>query len=365
MNADINADMNDIAAQLDETVRAVFADHLDDAAVGLRAEFDATLWSVLEQAGLTLLSTPESAGGSGGGIADSAVLLSVAGEYAVPLPLAETDLLAGWLLAACGMPVPPEPLTAVTGDLAISSGSGDLDGETIVSGRLERVPWARHAGTIVALVPSPGAAVVVVLPAGSWTLTEGENLAREPRDDVEVQATLSPGAVATAPPGAERELWLRGALARALLLAAAGERALELMIRYAGEREQFGRPISRFQAVTQQIALAAGEVAAGRAATDAAVRVAANEGFDDPRTALAVAVAKSRTSAAAETVAAVAHQVHGAIGFTLEHRLRLVTTRMWAWREEFGNEVHWDEEIGALALAAGGNGVWPLITSAG
>jgi alkylation response protein AidB-like acyl-CoA dehydrogenase len=116
-------------------------------------------------------------------------------------------------------------------------------------------------------------------------------------------------------------------------------------------------------AVTQQIALAAGDVAACRAAVDAAVRSAASDGFGAPRTALAVAVAKSRTSAAAGAVAAIAHQVHGAMGFTLEHRLRLVTTRMWSWREEYGNEAYWDGEIGAAALTAGSEGLWGLITA--
>lgn len=350
-------DQPDTRDQLDEMVRSVFADHLEGAAAGPGAEFDSALWSVLEETGLTLVSTPEAAGGSGGELADAAVLLAAAGEYAAAVPLAETDLLAGWLLAASGLPVPAGPLTAATGDLVVSRGSGRV----AVSGRLDRVPWARDARTVVVLVP--GAEVVVSLPAGSWALVEGENLAREPRDSLDVDAALTADAVAPAPPGAAREIQLRGALARALQLAGAAERALELMVRHAGEREQFGRPLARFQAVTQQIALAAGDVAACRAAVDAAVRSAASDGFGAPRTALAVAVAKSRTSAAAGVVAAIAHQVHGAMGFTLEHRLRLVTTRMWSWREEYGNEAYWDGEIGAAALTAGSEGLWGLITA--
>ncbi len=341
--------------QLAGMVRSVFADHLDDRAPGVAAEFDPALWAALEQTGLTLLSTPEAAGGSGGEPADSAVLLAAAGEHAAPAPLAETDLLAGWLLAASGLPVPAGPLSAAAGELAVSRS----EGRVAVSGRLERVPWARVAGTVVALVPE--ADVVVALPAGSYTLIEGENLAREPRDRVDVDTALPVDAVVPAPPGAFRELLLRGALARALQLTGAAQRALEMMVRHAREREQFGRPIARFQAVTQQIAQAAGEVAACSAATDAAVRAAA-AGFGIPRTALDVGVAKSRTSAAAGTVAAIAHQVHGAMGFTLEHRLRLVTTRMWAWREEYGNEAYWDGEVGAAALDAGADGLWGLIT---
>ncbi|MQA16046.1 MAG: acyl-CoA dehydrogenase [Pseudonocardiaceae bacterium] len=350
--------ISDHATELAEMVRSVLGDHLDDSTAGLDAEFDPALWSVLEETGLTLLSTPESAGGSGGGPADAAVLLSEAGGYAAPVPLAETDLLAGWLLAESGLPVSTGPLTAVAGELSLRRSAGRV----AVAGSLDRVPWARHARTVAVLVPGPdGGELVVALPAGSCSVTEGSNLAREPRDGVEVDTELPADAVGPAPQGAGRELALRGALARALQLCGAAERALELMVRHAGEREQFGRPIARFQAVTQQIALAAGEVAACRAATDAAVRSVA-DGFAAEATALAVGIAKSRTSAAAGTVAAIAHQVHGAMGFTLEHRLRLVTTRMWAWREEYGNEAHWDGVIGAAALAAGPEGVWRMIT---
>jgi acyl-CoA dehydrogenase len=125
---------------------------------------------------------------------------------------------------------------------------------------------------------------------------------------------------------------------------------------------QFGRPIGRFQAVQQQLALAAGEVAAASAAASAAARVAADTGFAAPATRLAVAAAKSRTGEAAGAVARIVHQVHGAIGFTREHDLRLWTTRLWAWREEDGSDAEWNTDIGATVLAAGPAGLWPLIT---
>jgi acyl-CoA dehydrogenase len=54
--------------------------------------------------------------------------------------------------------------------------------------------------------------------------------------------------------------------------------------------------------------------------------------------------------------------VHGAIGFTREHDLRLWTTRLWAWREEDGSDAEWNADLGATALAAGPAGLWPLIT---
>jgi acyl-CoA dehydrogenase len=56
--------------------------------------------------------------------------------------------------------------------------------------------------------------------------------------------------------------------------------------------------------------------------------------------------------------------VHGAIGFTREHDLRLVTTRLWAWRDEDGSEAEWNDVVAATALEAGADGLWPLIVGA-
>jgi acyl-CoA dehydrogenase len=132
-------------------------------------------------------------------------------------------------------------------------------------------------------------------------------------------------------------------------------------VQYAGERVQFGRPIARFQAVQQQLALAAAEVAAAGAAADAAAATAAREGLDSAATAFAVAAAKARTGEAATEVARIAHQVHGAIGFTREHDLRRWTTRLWAWRDEDGSDARWQRELGERVLGEGPEALWPLV----
>jgi acyl-CoA dehydrogenase len=114
--------------------------------------------------------------------------------------------------------------------------------------------------------------------------------------------------------------------------------------------------------VQQQLALAAAEVAAASSAAWAAAGAASADGFTAPTTRFAVAAAKARAGEAAGEVARIAHQVHGAIGFTREYDLRLVTTRLWAWRDEDGSDAEWNAEVGATALAAGADGLWPLIT---
>ena len=74
------------------------------------------------------------------------------------------------------------------------------------------------------------------------------------------------------------------------------------------------------------------------------------------------AAAKLRIGQAAHTLTALAHQVHGAIGFTEEYSLQLWTRRLWAWREEFGNETDWARELGSAVIALGPDAYWERIT---
>ncbi len=309
--------------------------------------FDAALWATLEQTGLARLTLPADVGGSAASFADAAVVLTAAGAYAARVPLVETDLLAGWLLQAAGIPLPDGPLTLATGDLDVA--------RTVrrAAGVLHRVPWARAAAGIVVLA---GDHALLVDPA-AVTVTDGANLAEEPRDTVVVDGPVTASSVEE---HVGKQLRLRAALGRSQLLAGALRGALAASVRYAGERVQFGRPIGRFQAVQQQLALAAAEVAAASAAAAAAARAADADGVLGAE--LPIAMAKARTSEAAGVVARIAHQVHGAIGFTREHDLRLVTTRLWAWRDEDGSEAQWQDVVGAAALAAGPEGLWPLVT---
>ncbi|MFF4239528.1 acyl-CoA dehydrogenase family protein [Actinomadura geliboluensis] len=294
-------------------------------------------WPALAESGLALVGVPEEAGGSGGGLADAAAVLRAAGYHAAAVPLAETGWLAGRLLAEAGLPVPAGVLTAASGAVA--------DGGTL-SGTLRRVPWARDADRLVVLA---GGVVAVVDPSLTQ-ITEGVNVAGEPRDDV-VLSGVRAEAVAPCPVDAA-ELRRRGALARAVQLTGAMARALDLSVRYAGEREQFGRPVGRFQAVQQMLAELAGEATVADVAVRAAVRTP-----DDP---VAVAAAKANASRAAGAVAAIAHQVHGALGVTEEHVLHKVTLRLGAWRDEYGNETAWADDLGAAAAAA--PDPWAFIT---
>ena len=159
-------------------------------------------------------------------------------------------------------------------------------------------------------------------------------------------------------------VWTLGALARSAMLVGALESVLEQAVRYAGERVQFGKPIAKNQAIQHSLALLAGDVAAARMAALVAAADAPGGGVGTAcRTArFSVAVAKVRAGEAATRGAAIAHQVHGAIGFTHEHALHFATRRLWAWRAEFGGDAQWAEELGRAAIQARSGGFWPGLT---
>jgi alkylation response protein AidB-like acyl-CoA dehydrogenase len=106
----------------------------------------------------------------------------------------------------------------------------------------------------------------------------------------------------------------------------------------------------------------AGEVAAAGAAADAAAEAISAYGVGSEIAAAEVAIAKLRVGEAAGNGAAIAHQVHGAMGFTYEHSLHHATRRLWAWREEFGNETHWAIQLGHMVAEAGADALWPFLT---
>ncbi|MCX4095750.1 acyl-CoA dehydrogenase family protein [Nocardia sp. alder85J] len=314
-------------------------------------DFDATLWKTLADSGLALLTTPESAGGSGATVADSAVVLESAAAHAAPMPLAETDLLASWLLRTAGLPVPDGPLTAVY-DPALTIRDGG------VRAQLDRVPWARIAHAIVLADDH----AVVSVRTTDIQVEPGADLASDPRDRIVIDTDIDRAEIGPAPGDIARSFLLRGALARSIQIVGAVTRALDLTVRHVGTREQFGRPIGKFQAVQAMVAEAAEAVAMARAATDFAVDTVTAGGFDDERAAFAIAIAKVQASRAAPIVARIAHQAHGAIGFTLDHRLRHFTLRALAWRSEFGGPHYWERELGETVLRQPRNGLWGFIT---
>ena len=171
--------------------------------------------------------------------------------------------------------------------------------------------------------------------------------------------------IATAPlPGevGRDDLLLLSAAARAALIAGALDAVLDMSVGYAQEREAFGRPISKFQAVQHLLARLAGEAAAASVAAQAAGWALDRAAPSIGDALLDVAAAKVRAGEAAGAGAAIAHQVHGAIGYTAEHELHRFTRRLWAWRDDYGTETFWAERLGHHVASAGADSFWGLLT---
>ena len=81
---------------------------------------------------------------------------------------------------------------------------------------------------------------------------------------------------------------------------------------------------------------------------------------DDPaKQEFLIAIAKTRVGDAATLASEIAHQVHGAIGFTKEYALQLSTRRLWSWRDEFGGDTGMGGTGRRLCVRRGADALWP------
>ena len=345
-----------------ETARRIFQDLADPQNIHNMdsQNWRVALWGALVDAELTLAWCSEAGGGAGASLADGFAIQRVVGEFASPIPLAET-LLAGWLLEQGGIECPQGPMSVAPTNEAINL---NLDDKGRLSGIVERVPFARDAEYIVTLCKNSEDVKIALVQRAACGVAYEANVAGEPRDHVSFEAVTP---LNIAPVSAEFDpfkLKLMGALMRTTQMTGAIDTLLSMCISYAQERVAFERPIAKFQVIQHNLAVMAGELSAALAATSAA------EGaiFRDPNLGsevfMNVASAKIRVGEAANEVSAIAHQLHGAIGFTKEHILHRFTHRLWSWRDEYGSESKWAVSLGKNVTKRGADEMWPNITAA-
>lgn len=322
---------------LGQTVERFFAEC--EAGAGPPAIWPEEAWQQAEALGLAGLVAEHGAPWS-----DFGNMAVEAGRYAVIMPLCEAAA-ARALLAKAGLPAASGIAgLAFNADVTVANGR--------ISGRASRVPWGRMLGTLVIALPDGAIAAV---PLAQARVIPGANLAGEPRDTIEFDTVPVEAAIVSRSDLPET----LGAALRAAQMAGAIERVLALALGHAEQRVQFGRPIGKFQAVQQNLAVLAGEAAAARAAA----RLAFATRDQDGDVAAATAIARIRAGRAAGIAAAIGHQVLGAMGFTAEHDLGRLTQRLLAWRSEFGTERAWATRLGVRALASGAEGLWSFVTS--
>ncbi len=283
-------------------------------------------WTELAHLGWTGVSVPESAGGAGLGFLEQAILHEEMGRALTHCPF--------WSTVAVVLPALPLDLQA-----EVAAGEAS---------------WTLALGP---LVPDLDTADRVLI-AGGDSLHELEGFQREILQTNDVTRPL--GVVSGGSPGrrlASSQLLplvrTRSLAALALEACGVGARALELAVAYAGEREQFGKPIGAYQAVAHPLATSYMELELARSlALWAAWCIAVS----DPQAALAARSAKALCADAAVAACERSIQVHGGIGFTWEHVLhRLYKRALWiqSW-EASGAQLR--AEVAAAILTAEGEG---------
>ncbi len=292
---------------------------LFDDLAGLDA---AAAWPRFAAAGFASLLVSEAQGGFGGDWGDFFAVMRLAGETTLSLPIGET-ILATRLLADAGLDVP--------------------QGWLSIAASLDAVPFGRVVKA------------VVIADGQTLSLTSAASVAEaaatgDPLDAVQGDVLASAASSA--------DTMQLGAFLRVAQSAGALDRALRMAMEYTGQRMQFGKTLSQQQAVQQSLAILAVETAAVDVAGQGAAAA-----LDRGEAAFEIAAAKLRTNMAIGTGTSIAHQVHGAIGFTHEYDLHRYTRRLMGWRSEFGNDRFWAERTGAFALKAGGAGLWGALTA--
>jgi acyl-CoA dehydrogenase len=341
--ADAGSSADDESARLlTDSANRLFA-HESPPARLRQAETDPAvateLWRRLDEQGLSLACAPEAAGGSALGWSGVRGLIEACGEHGLPVALPE--MLAAHLLArAAGLSLP-------TGRRVTLALARRADNQLVA----DAVPGAVDAHDVLIEVDGR----IVLLEVASANAAQRRNTAGEPRVGLRWSGAerLLQNSVA-----AGQELLLAGAAIRCGQIAGAARRVVDMSVGYANDRVQFGRPIGKFQAVQQQLAVAA--------EWSAMAAMASRLALADPGTALPhgrVAAAREVACSAAEQVCGVAHAVHGAIGVTAEYDLQLFTRRLKGWAAEFGSSRYWASRLGREVLANGGHRVWDQVVA--
>lgn len=323
-----------------ESALRLFSDQATPAVMRAaeQGQFPQALWNAADEAGfLDALGTE-----GWDSIADAIAIFTAAGNAPVPIPLTG-GMLARRLLALTGAEAERGIVLAMT--------PRELAGNTGV-----RWLWPHDTEGVMACWPEGWA---LVRAGGS---TAGRSYAGEPWWLIEAEGDVRERLMKPYPEQCSYEQCQQFlALARSALMAGAMQGVLELTVEHVNTRVQFGRPLAKIPAVQHQLALMAEYTAAASVSVDYAARRWAQAARLETIW-RAVASAKIRCGEAAGKVAEMAHQVHGAIGFTREYRLQDYTRRLWTWRDESGTESEWSQALGRRIIAAGAERLWPALT---
>ncbi len=319
-----------------ETVRELEADP-----VGFRPE----LWQAMAALGWAGLVVPEGQGGAGRGMLDLVVLCEQLGRGGVATPLLTSTTLATLPLLWAGSAeqqrrwLPALAAGTAIGTLAVlEPGMHDewddlrLGGVGPLRGTKVLVPWAGVADLMV--VATADGLRLIEAQRGGIRCERHQALGADPLYTVTLDGADAEPLDGPEPPGAALPRALDHAAVATLGYAVgAASRALDMSVQYAAERHQFGRPIGSFQAVAHRCVDIRADLDACRLLAQQAAWALDRGGSAE----LEVAAAKAYANEAMRRIFMHAHQVHGAIGFSLECDLQLFTRRAKAFELSYGS----------------------------
>ncbi|MFJ8262188.1 acyl-CoA dehydrogenase family protein [Rummeliibacillus sp. NPDC094406] len=348
--------MSEIKDMLIDVVEKIFKDHVQKETVDLVEEgkWAENVWSILNDNGMLGVTISEDAGGADGDLEDLLNIYRLVGKYAVPIPFVEYTF-ANYLLELVKLPITERKVTYTvnTNEKLV------FTGDQTVRGTLTNVPWARHADELVAIAKAEEGDYLVKVAIEDTFLEQNINLSCEPRDTIILEnvKVLHKSVVALTSEQLQTIMHVETA-AKVALMAGTIEKINDLTVQYTKEREQFGRPIHRFQLVQEHLALLAGETVIIRSAVDNMIAALVENRHQNE-----VILTRIRIDEATKTVSTSAHQVHGAIGVTHEHNLHQYTRRLWSYRDEGVTQSEWSEIL-ANELLQSDESLWESLTIA-
>ena len=323
--------------------------------------YDDSYWKDIAQLGWTGLLIPEEYGGAGLGLPEFGVLLEECGAALSPGPLFETALLGASVIERYGNDgQKAEMLTAIAEGNAVvtpaiheespawasdrvNSTARVEGGQWVLRGEKRFVPFAENAD-IYLVSANTGAGegdctlfVVRREDIGDSEIVSMKTASGSPVGQMRLREVRLPEDVILGGVGNGREavdyMLHLGAVGRSLQMAGAARRVVDVTVDYVSQRRQFGRPVGSFQAVQHHCANMA-VAARGLLLMARQGAWALSEGPSGNSTALK---AKLYANRELPGICALAHQCHGAIGFTWEHDLHLFTRHAIGWRSEYGD----------------------------
>ena len=305
------------------------------------------LWNEIEKNGLPKISVKEKFGGYEIPFFSILPLIKIVNNHGTPLPLSET-ILSNYILSESDINPPNGIVTFATDtkNLQIKN--------NMISGEILSVPYLNLTKNLLIIHELNNVKKAILIDEINGEIINKKNFLAEPRYDIKVK-NLNIAEIR--PIKNNIDFNFLGAILRSAQMIGAMEKVLDLSINYCSERKQFGRALSKFQAIQHQISEMAVELSASSAALSTITELGLGEKNSND-----TAILKIRAGFAAGKIIAISHQVHGAIGFTKEYELSYFTKNLNSWRNDFGNESFWEEFLGKRFLEKNNKNLWEYLT---